>query len=161
MVNKYICASIFFVLTCLGSLSLKGQVPNFYLRTGYGYFANINQLLRPGFGDVPSYIKINPKVEGKAKNGSSAWFDFGYRLNTGFTINGGISVSETKYYYNDGLGFYWDYRQADTYKIFDLSFGKEIKMNHIGINLSLGMIYQHYFTSFADYQVNGCGFNLM
>ncbi|MBK8566192.1 MAG: hypothetical protein IPN76_23335 [Saprospiraceae bacterium] len=145
-----------FIVSLFRFTSLTGecQVPSFYLRTGYGYFGNIHQVLSPGFGDVPSYININPAVEGKVKNGSTTWFDFGYKLQTGFTINAGLVFAETKYNYNDGLGFFWDFRQSDSYKIIDLSFGREIKIKSFDINPSLGLVFQHYYVSFADYQVN-------
>lgn len=127
--------------------------PDFFLKTGYGYFGNVSQFLDPGFGDVPPYVMINPEVEGKIQNGSMIWLDFSHRLNSGFTVGLNLTLADSRFSYNDGLGFYWDFKQTASYKIFDLSFGRELTAGGNGFTFSLGMLYRNYFSSFADYEI--------
>jgi hypothetical protein len=153
MTPKFFLTTLILVLFSNQSLKSQSSCPEFTIKTGYGYFGDVSQYLNPGFGDVPPYIKVNPKVEGKIQHGKSVWFDVNYLLNSGFTIGIAINYGNTHTYYNDGLGVFWDKKQITTHQIADISFGKEVRLNKHSLMFSLGMIYRYSFTSFSDYDV--------
>lgn len=147
---------LFFLFTILIYLegSSQEKQDTFFLKTGLGYFADIEQALNPGFGDVPPNIQINPDVEGEIQRGFTLWVDFGYKLpSTGFITSVSVALANTTYEYNDGLGIYWDFNQQGRYLLIDLAFGRNLAISRHEFVPYIGISYRHFFSSFADYDV--------
>ncbi len=152
--KKTLLLFLFTAITYINSYAQEKQ-GIFFLKTGLGYFADIEQALQPGFGDVPPNIQINPDIEGNIQKGFALWTDFGYKLpSTGFITNASIMLATTIYEYNDGLGIYWDFKQQGRYLLIDIEFGRNIVIDRHEFIPYFGVSYRHFFSSFADYDVS-------
>jgi len=128
------------------------SLPKYNLSAGFGYYADIVQYLHPGFNE-PAFVKVNPKVVGKIYNGMNIWFRLGYKLKTGYTISGYLSMATISYNMNDPLGLYWNNYLTDTYFIANLMFSLELgkKKNHF--SPGLGVLYRKYSHQNIDYEI--------
>jgi hypothetical protein len=122
---------------------------------GYGYFADIIQFIDPGYGDMPQWAKINPKVNGKIIGGNNLLFNTSMKLQTGYNINVGLMKATTYSYFNDPLGIYWDVPITDNYFIIDIGFSKNLLNENSRITLEpcLGILYRSYNSPSIDYGV--------
>lgn len=122
------------------------------LHFGVGYFGDVMQYLDPGFGDEPFFVKNNPKVYGKMVNGYTVKGGIEKKLNTGFVFSTTLHFAETRSYYNDILGLFWDKSKRDRYVLLECSFARDVlKSKKHALMPVLGIVFRRYYTNNESY----------
>lgn len=99
--NRYALLIIIFISLTVGGYS---QEKKFTIRTGAGYYADVMSMY----------------------DGPVIWLEGGFKFNTGFYLNGRVSVASVDWTISEG--FFEDYRTMAVRQMADLTFSKPIKV---------------------------------
>lgn len=99
---RYISVSL--LILCLTCTDTSAQEKKFTIRTGAGYYADAMSMY----------------------NGPIMWLEGGYRFNTGFFLNGRVSLSTVDWIMSGG--FYEGYRTILVRQMADMTFSRPIRL---------------------------------